>query len=102
MSSPPDGRFTVKSAELRLQPGGKGLGMAICDHSEQKRGQRALLQKDVVSTLEGSYKATAETAVATSIQPHILMFQLQPKHRLATLTSSDPMMTTKAGYSYCL
>lgn len=59
-SSPPDGRFAVKSAELRLQPAGKSLDMAICDHLEQKRGQGAL-QKDDVSTLEGSYKATAET-----------------------------------------
>ncbi len=37
-SSLPDGRFTVKSAELRLQPIGNSLDMAICDHSEHKRG----------------------------------------------------------------
>lgn len=75
--------------------------MAICDHLEQKRGQGAL-QKDDVSTLEGSYKAVAETMKSQQTKSQILMFQLQPQHRLATLFGSDPEMTTAASYPYCL
>ncbi len=86
-SSLADGRFTVKSAELRLQPVGNSLDMAICDHSEQKRGQGLYRRwcKDYSRQLQSH---GWNNAVATSMQPHIFMFQ-----RLTTLTGSNLMMT---------